>query len=51
MGMIKRHIQKVNVGYEPLDKSDVPNHKTISANFYPVDSALMMRDMSGESSL
>jgi len=51
MGMIKRHIQKVKLGYAPLDKSPLPNYKTISANFFPVDSALVMRDQSGQSTI
>lgn len=51
LGMVKRHIQKVKTGYAPLDKSPLPNYKTISANFYPVDSALCMRDQSGQSTI
>ena len=42
--MVKRHIQKVKVGYPPIDKSNNPNFKTISGNMYPVDSAIVMRD-------
>jgi len=49
--MVKRHIQKVNVGFKSLDESVLPNFKTISANFYPVDSALIMRDQSGQSAI
>jgi len=51
LGMVKRHLEKVKIGYEPLDKSPNPNYKTISANFYPVDSAITMRDLSGKSSV
>lgn len=51
LGMVKRHLEKVKIGYEPLDKSAHPNYKTISANFYPVDSAITMRDFSGKSSV
>lgn len=51
LGMVKRHIQKVKTGYAPIDNSPLPNYKTISANFYPVDSALCMRDQSGQSTI
>jgi hypothetical protein len=46
-----RHIQKVKTGYAPIDKGPLPNWKTISANFYPVDSAICLRDLSGQSSI
>lgn len=36
---------------DSLDNSSSPNYKTISANYYPVDSAIVMRDQSGQSSL
>lgn len=51
MGMVKRHIQKVRTGYAPIDKGSNPNFKTIGANFYPVDSAIVMRDHSGQSNI
>lgn len=51
MGMVKRGIVKVNAGLDSLDNVTTPNYKTISANFYPVDSAIVMRDQSGQSQL
>jgi len=51
MGMIKRRNQKILTGYAPLDNADAPSFKTINANFYPVDSALIMRDASGKSAI
>lgn len=47
LGMVKREIQKINSGLESLDNATTPNYKTISGNFYPVDSAIVMRDQSG----
>ena len=47
LGMVKREIQKVNSGMASLDNQTYPNYKTISANFYPVDSAIVMKDQSG----
>lgn len=51
LGMVKREIEKVNTGLASLDNSVSPNYKTISGNFYPVDSAIVMRDQSNQSSL
>jgi hypothetical protein len=42
--MIKRDLVKINTGMPSLDKSQLANYKTISANYFPVDSAISMRD-------
>lgn len=49
--MIKRHVQKMKTGFEKLDNSSSPNYKTISNNYYPIDSAIAMRDQSGQSAI
>ena len=42
--MVKRELIKYNTGMAKLDNSNLSNYKTISDNYYPVDSAIVMRD-------
>lgn len=53
MGMVKRHNRKITTNVAQIDNSNStdPNFETISANYYPVDSAIAMRDQSGLSSI
>ena len=44
LGMVKRDLIKYNTGMAKLDNSNLSNYKTISDNYYPVDSAIVMRD-------
>ncbi|MFN9903663.1 MAG: hypothetical protein ACK55Z_33785, partial [bacterium] len=44
LGMVKRELIKYNTGMAKLDNSNLSNYKTISDNYYPVDSAIVMRD-------
>ena len=44
--MVKRELIKYNTGMAKLDNSNLSNYKTISDNYYPVDSAIVMRDKS-----
>jgi hypothetical protein len=43
--MVKRDLVKINTGMPSLDSSQIANYKTISANYFPVDSAISMRDI------
>lgn len=42
--MVKRELVKINTGMAILDNSNLSNYKTISGNYYPVDTAIVMRD-------
>jgi hypothetical protein len=42
--MIKRELVQVNTGMKSLDNTKVANYKTISGNYFPVDTAIVMRD-------
>jgi hypothetical protein len=47
--MVKRELVKINTDMPSLDNSTLSNYKTISGNFYPVDTAIVMRDHSNKS--
>lgn len=49
--MIKREIQKIMSGIPKLDNTTTPNYLTISGNYFPVDTAIVMRDLSNNSNL
>jgi hypothetical protein len=42
--MIKRELTLVNTGMTKLDNTNIANYKTISGNYFPVDTAIAMRD-------
>jgi len=44
--MIKRELVQVNTGMRSLDNTEKANYKTISDNYFPVDTAIVMRDLS-----
>ena len=48
--MIKREVQKIMSGVPKLDNI-TPNYLTISGNYFPVDTAIVMRDLSNNSNL
>jgi hypothetical protein len=49
--MIKRELIKINTDMPSLDNSSLSNYKTISGNYYPVDTAIVMRDNSNKSNI
>jgi len=49
--MIKRELVQVNTGMRSLDNTEKANYKTISDNYFPVDAAIVMRDLSKKSDL
>lgn len=49
--MIKREAQKILSGIPRLDNVTTPNYLTISGNYFPVDTAIAMRDLSKNSNL
>lgn len=51
LGMIKRELVQVNTGMRSLDNTEKANYKTISDNYFPVDTAIVMRDLSKKSDL
>ena len=51
LGMIKRDLVKINTDMPQLDNSSLSNYKTISGNYFPVDTAIVMRDNSNKSNI
>jgi hypothetical protein len=49
--MIKREVQKIMSGVPKLDNITTPNYLPISGNYFPVDTAIVMRDLSNNSNL
>jgi hypothetical protein len=49
--MIKRELIKINTDMPSLDNSSLSNYKTISGNYFPVDTAIVMRDNSNKSNI
>lgn len=49
--MIKRDLVKINTDMPQLDNSSLSNYKTISGNYFPVDTAIVMRDNSNKSNI
>jgi hypothetical protein len=49
--MVKRELVHINTGMAQLDAPGTVNYKTISGNYYPVDSAIVMKDLSNQTNL
>lgn len=51
LGMVKRELVHINTGMAQLDAPGTVNYKTYSGNYYPVDSAIVMKDLSNQTNL